>query len=95
MSGFIFGVSAFVILESLRRSGKKSDNTEEHGEVNGKIYKFSLLVFLVSTTVLTVILTINSYLLGMNTVKADYILLYLMVTFYIALFLGPSLIKNK
>ncbi|ANC70217.1 hypothetical protein AAV35_006480 [Salimicrobium jeotgali] len=96
LSGFISSVIAFTILESLRRKSEKKKKDIHYDErVIKNIYKFTSTVLLIAVSVLLVFLAINSYLLGINTIQINYLMLYLIVTFYISLFLGPTIIKDK
>lgn len=94
--GFIFGIVAFTILESLRRKSEKKKKDVEYDErVMINIYKFTAMALLVSISLLLMFLTINSFLFETTTIKINYLMFYLVLTFYVSLFLGPVILKNK
>jgi hypothetical protein len=93
LAALLIGVGA---LKWVRVKKQEANEEIEYDErVISNVRKVSLQTFSFANLFLLIVLFISDQFLNQHLIKANYLIFYLIITFFLAFFIVPSIVKNK
>ncbi|MDW7617771.1 hypothetical protein ACIQZD_23290 [Peribacillus sp. NPDC096447] len=91
--GLLVGVGSAKWLRLKKQEAK--DEIEYDERVNDNIKQYSLQTFSISNLTLLVYLLISDQILNTHSIKANYLIIYLTITFIVSFYIAPLIARKR
>lgn len=91
--GLLVGVGSAKWLRLKKQEAK--DEIEYDERVNDNIKQYSLQTFSISNLTLLVYLLISDQILNAHSIKANYLIIYLTITFIVSFYIAPLIARKR
>lgn len=91
--GLLVGVGSAKWLRLKKQEAK--DEIEYDERVNDNIKQYSLQIFSISNLTLLVYLLISDQILNAHSIKANYLIIYLTITFIVSFYIAPLIARKR